>query len=200
MSNNNFIIAILGKSASGKSSIEKALEKQHGYKRVISVTSRPIRQNEANHIDYHFVTDEKFQELINNDKLIEYRCYNTIENNKPAVWHYGITKDEIDLDKYSYVCVVDIKGLQDLEKAFCNKVISFYIDVPDEVRKIRAIARDEYFEENEFKRRNKDDKIKFSNVENKVDMVVKNDNFDECLSRVLCNIDYVMRLKVFYNN
>lgn len=198
MRNYNYIIAITGKSASGKSSIEQILEKEYGYKRVVSTTTRPMRSNEINHVDYHFISDREFQQLIDEDKLIEYRYYNTITNDKPTRWQYGIEKNEIDLSKHNYVVVVDLKGLEDLKKEFGYRVISIYIDVPEEIRKTRAIARDRYFEENEWDRRSKDDNFRFANVKNVVDAVIKNYNFDECLSRIIYYINETQKQRTFF--
>lgn len=181
----NYIIAVTGKSSAGKDSIARVLANQHGYKYVVSTTTRPKRSNETDHIDYHFISDEEFQKLVDNDSLIEYRYYDTIEDGKKARWHYGIEREEIDLNKHQYCCVVDLVGLEDLKREFGYRVISLYIDVPEEIRRIRAIARDRFFEEEEFVRRCKDDDIKFANVENVVDFIVRNDNFDECLAGVL---------------
>lgn len=199
MKKENYIIAITGKTASGKSSIERALEKVYGYKRVISTTTRPMRNGEKQDVDYHFVTDEEFKKLLDNNELIEYRYYDAIENGKTKRWYYGITKDEIDLNKHSVVVSVDLKGLQDLKKHFGNKVISFYIDVPEEKRKLRAIARDINFEEQEFIRRCKDDDIKFKDVKYKVDKIIPNDDFNKCIEQIIFNIDYIKKMLEFYS-
>lgn len=198
MNKHNYIIAITGKSSAGKDSIARVLSNQHGYKYVVSTTTRPIRSNETNHIDYHFISEEEFQKLTDNDELIEYRYYDAIQNGKQARWHYGIERKEIDLSKHSYVCVVDLIGLEDLKREFGYKVISLYIDVPKEVRKIRAIARDRFFEEEEFIRRCKDDDIKFENVEKIVDCVVVNNKFDECLDGVLYFINNEQEKRTYF--
>ena len=39
---------------------------------IISTTTRPPRKNEENHKDYHFITTEKFQELIDRKCFLEY--------------------------------------------------------------------------------------------------------------------------------
>lgn len=196
--NYNFIIALIGKSACGKDSIARVLANQYGYKYVVSTTTRPMRANDVNHIDYHFVSDEEFQQLIDNDKLIEYRYYDTIEQGRSARWHYGIERDEINLDKHSYVAVVDLVGLRDLENEFGNRVISIYIDVPEEVRKLRAVARDRNFEDAEWNRRNKDDDIKLENANILTDITVKNINFDECISKIIFSINHSRELIKFY--
>ena len=194
----NYIIAITGKSSAGKDSIARVLSNQYGYKYVVSTCTRPIRSGETNNVDYHFVSEEEFQRLIDNDELIEYRYYDTIQNGKQTRWHYGIERKEIDLNRQSYVCVVDLIGLEDLKKEFGYKVISLYIDVPKEIRKLRAIARDRFFEEKEFLRRCKDDDIKFANVERIVDFVVVNDKFNECLAKALHCIDEEKEIRMFF--
>ena len=73
---------------------------------------------------------------------IEYRTYNTIQNGIPSIWYYGIEKKEVDLSKNSYIAVVDLKGLSDIKKEFGENVISFYISVDEESRRLRAISRD----------------------------------------------------------
>ena len=196
----NIVVALLGKSASGKSTIEQYIANTLGFKRVVSTTTRPIRANEKQDVDYHFVTEAVFMALKDLDKFIEYRYYDTLEGDKPSRWHYGIERDEIDLTKSSSVVVVDTKGLEDLEKEFGSEnVLSFYIDVPYETRKIRATARDRNFEEDEFLRRNKDDDIKFENIKDKVDVIVKNNNLEECISTILSDIEHVLKLKTYYS-
>ncbi len=180
----NKIVVLTGMSASGKDSVARVLEEELGYKFVVSTTTRPMRVGEVNGVNYHFKTKEEFQQLIDNDELIEYRYYDTINNGKPDRWHYGIERKSINLDKYNYVVVVDLKGLSDLKKEFGDRIVSFFIEVDYESRKNRAIARDRNFELEEFKRRYKDDVVKFKNVSEKVDYVTKNNNFDECVEEI----------------
>lgn len=189
----NYIIALTGKSSAGKDFILSILEKQYEYKRVVSTTTRPIRSNETDGIDYHFVTNKKFDELIKNDELIEYRYYDTIQNGESTRWHYGIERKEIDLDKYKYVVVVDLQGLKDLQKKYGYKVISFYIDVDVNNRKMRAMARDKNFELAEWSRRTKDDDIKFNDAYMKTDFVVENYNLDKCIEDILNKTDFKLK-------
>lgn len=181
----NKIVAITGMSGAGKDSLARVLEKQDDYKFVVSTTTRPKRSGEEDGVHYHFKTQDEFQQLIENNELIEYRYYDTIENGKPARWHYGIERKEIDLGKHNYVVVVDLKGLEDLKKEFGEKVVSFFIDVAYKDRVLRAMARDKNFELEEFERRYKDDIIKFKNIEKKVDFIVFNYDFQKCIEYVI---------------
>lgn len=179
------ILALVSFSGGGKDTIARKLESDHNYKFVVSTTSRPIRSSELNGREYYFVTDEEFQELIINNKLIEYRNYNTYQNGKSAIWHYGITRDSIDLSKGNHVAIVDIKGLKDLKKEFGDKVISIFIDVDEETRRNRAIQRDRNFELVEWQRRWEDDRKIFKNIHNEVDHIVENYNFDKCMEQII---------------
>lgn len=85
-----------------------------------------------------------------------------------------------------------------MKREFGSRVISIYIDVPEEKRKLRAIGRDINFEQKEWDRRNKDDDIKFEDVQYKVDVLVGNQDLDECISRVLFNVDHHKRMRRFY--
>lgn len=181
----NCVIALIGFSGCGKDTIARKLESDYGYNFVVSTTSRPIRSNEVNGREYYFVTDEEFQNLIDNNELIEYRYYNTYQNGNPAIWHYGITRDSIDLTKGNYVAIVDIKGLQDLRNVFGDKVISIFIDVDEEARRHRAIQRDEKFELKEWIRRWQDDQNIFKNIHNEVDYIIENYNFEECIENII---------------
>ena len=55
------IIVLLGASGSGKSTIERELATHHGFKKVISYTTRPIRNGEENGKDYYFTNNETFE-------------------------------------------------------------------------------------------------------------------------------------------
>ena len=57
------ITIYFGKSASGKDYFLKKLIR-HKIQPIISYTTRPIRDNETNGIDYNFVTNKEFKDLI----------------------------------------------------------------------------------------------------------------------------------------
>lgn len=61
---NNKLIILIGRSGSGKSTIESELIK-HGFKKIISHTSREIRDDDLIGESYHFVDKEFFENEIN---------------------------------------------------------------------------------------------------------------------------------------
>jgi guanylate kinase len=169
------LLILTGKSSSGKDTIARLLEKEHGYNFIVSTTTRPMRPGESNRNPYNFVTNEEFERLISGNELIEYREYHTLVNNNPEIWYYGVEKKEVDPNK-SYVVVLDTVGLREFKIHFPEKVISFFIHVDDEIRKQRCLSRGD-FDEFEWNRRLEDDKIRFSSevVSKEMDFVIDGD-------------------------
>ena len=64
------ILVLVGKSSSGKDTLLKELKNQNLFKECISTTSRPIRINEKNNIDYMFITKDEFLDKIKNNEFI----------------------------------------------------------------------------------------------------------------------------------
>ena len=96
--NNNPLYLLVGKSASGKSTIATLLEKMYGHKQVNSYTTRkPRHPEETGHI---FVTEEEFDKL---GELVAFTEYN--------MHRYGVTYEQLEqCDLY----VVDVPGVASL--------------------------------------------------------------------------------------
>ena len=79
------IICLIGKSGSGKSTIEQKLCSDLEINHVISHTTRPPRKKELDGLDYHFVSDDYFEE--NKEEFIEQRLYKVINyDGTKAIW------------------------------------------------------------------------------------------------------------------
>jgi len=185
----NKIVVLAGFSASGKDSIQKHISDNYNYQMVISHTSRPMRPSESEENPYHFITRKQFEDMITQNEFIECRKYNTLINNVPDVWHYGVHKNSINLSNHSYIVVLDILGLIEIKKHFKDNVISFFIDVDESTRRQRAIGR-EGFDITEWNRRKLDDEEKFTYeiVNQEVDYMVSNYDFDVCVKYILDKI------------
>ena len=84
MKKNIFIFC--GECATGKSSVEIALQKK--FNRVISYTTREKRSNEEEGKDYFFVTDEEFEKMSQEGKFLEQTSY-TVSG---KILKYGLPK------------------------------------------------------------------------------------------------------------
>jgi Guanylate kinase len=67
------LIVISGPSGVGKDSIlNRMRELKVPFHFVVTATDRPMREGERNGYDYHFVTTERFREMISQGELIEW--------------------------------------------------------------------------------------------------------------------------------
>ena len=149
------ITILCGKSASGKDSLLKELVKG-GFEPIVSYTSRPMREGEQEGREYHFTDREAFEQMIRDDKLIEYRTYDTLVGNVPDTWYYGMVKQEFDKDK-DYVVVLDLDGAENfIRYAGRENCLVCYINAHYSNRTARAMQRGS-FDETEWKRRMKAD-------------------------------------------
>ena len=77
------LLALLGESCTGKDTIKKKIlgSDSYRFKGIVSYTTRPKRDNEVDGVDYHFIDNKKFEELLLNNELIAVTSFND--------WFYG---------------------------------------------------------------------------------------------------------------
>ena len=165
------MIVLCGESASGKSSIEKHLKTYHGYERIVTYTTRFPRYGEVDGIDYHFISVDKFQELKEQGFFAETAIYND--------WYYGTAKEDCTDDK---VVVLTPHGLRQVSKIKDINVTSFYINVPRRDRLIKILQRGDSIEE--AYRRNLSDVGQFDGIEDEVDYVIHNPNYNKTIEEM----------------
>lgn len=124
------MILLIGASACGKTEIALTLAKKYGIKKAITHTSREMRPGEIDGVDYYFVSDNEFINLIRESAFIETTIYNG--------HYYGCSKAEISDDK---CVVVDPNGLKSFNLLNNPHIISFYLYASEEVRKERMLER-----------------------------------------------------------
>lgn len=189
------VYCLMGYTAVGKSTIAKKITQEiEDLHLAVSHTTRPIRPNEKEGIDYYFIDDKKFEKMNKNDCFIETRSYNTkIEVNgktKDATWNYGYSKEEFENHKHC-IAIVDVTGYEELKEYFEPKgvmVIPIYIRVKENILKERVLKRGDLLAE--FERRLEDDKKRFRKF--RVNVLSKNiDNDTDDVQRA------VDELKVF---
>lgn len=164
------MIILIGKSGSGKSTIQNELLKR-GYNVSINYTTRNKRKNEVDGIDYHFITKEEFEKLWKEDKIIERSMFN---NN-----FYGIG---IEAAKEDIVCILDPNGLKQMKDKNIS-ITSFYITLSEEELRNRMITRGDSLDEINTKIIL--DNERFVNAENKVDYVVENIDLDKTVEFII---------------
>lgn len=125
---NGKVIIFSAPSGAGKSTVVGYLLGLHPeFEFSISATSRPPRGSEQDGVEYHFISAEKFRELISEDAFVEYeevyndRFYGTLKSEVERIWSKG---NVIVFD-------VDVKGGVNLKKYFGDSALSVLILPPD---------------------------------------------------------------------
>lgn len=135
------IFYLMGKSASGKDTIYKILQEDlPQLKTVTMYTTRPIRENEHEGVEYHFVTRERRMELEKEGRVIECRTYETVA----GPWDYFTVDDgQINLKKYHYLMLGTLESYEKIREYYgVESLCPLYIDLDDGLRLERAIARE----------------------------------------------------------
>lgn len=137
------IYYLMGKSASGKDSIYKRLKQLDGtFQEVVLYTTRPIRDGETNGVEYHFVSEDALSRMNQAGVVIEARTYQTVY----GPWTYATVDDgQIKRnDKNArYLMIGTLESYQKVRDYFGSAcVMPIYIEVPDEIRRERAVARE----------------------------------------------------------
>lgn len=171
------IVLLIGKSASGKDAILKRLVSDGTMQKIITYTTRPKREGEVNGIDYNFVSEQTFFDMVQQGKFFETRNYNTIDiSGNGTVWYYG-SELMNSKTRVPYISIVDVQGARDYIATYGKEnVFVVYIDASDDTRYKRAIQRGS-FNQAEWERRMKDDTDKFdiNKCKDIVDLTVNND-------------------------
>ncbi len=144
-----FIIA--GPSGVGKGTVINHLKELHPeWEYPISATTRESRPAEKDGQTYHFVSDEEFKRMIEEDELLEYAIVHQEE-------YYGTIKAPIiNALKQGKIIIreVDMQGLESIREAIPEKnLVSIFLTVPDKQDLIDRILKRGKLPEEEIKRR-----------------------------------------------
>ena len=181
------IFVIAAPSGAGKSSLVKgACEKDNTLQLSISHTSRPMRPNELNGVDYYFVSDTQFEQMLQKHEFIEYaKVYgNYYGTNLNTIQQFMKNGKDIILE-------IDWQGARQIKKLFPNAILIFILPPSIEELAKRLIERktDSY---EVIKSRIELAQEDISHA-NEFDYVIVNDNFDTALHD-LCSIIRTRRL------
>lgn len=133
---------VMGKSSSGKDTIYEELlsRKELELRPFIMYTTRPIRANETDGVQYHFVTEDVLRSMQEKGQVIELRAYDTVQ----GIWYYFTAdSDLMDMEHYSYIALGTLESFEKVKKYYGETyVVPVYIEVQDVLRLERAIKRE----------------------------------------------------------
>ncbi|MHC4138410.1 MAG: guanylate kinase [Planctomycetota bacterium] len=130
------LVIISGPSGSGKTSICNELTKNPKVKQSVSFTTRNPRDGEREGIDYCFVERSEFENLIKENKFIEYAEYCGHLYGTPI----GPIREVID-EKKIFILAIDVKGAMQIMKKRPDAVYIFVMAPDDETLKLRLKNR-----------------------------------------------------------
>ena len=174
----NIMVILSSPSGVGKTTLTKKIQQKYqSFKISVSHTTRSPRSNEVDGVDYHFVSYEKFQEYIKQDKFYEYA---KIFGN-----YYGTLKENVDNNSKIKDILFDIdwQGTKQLSKHKKLKLLKIFLiaENKDELKK-RLLKRNQNTKEEidlRFNSFNQDVKHW-----NDYDYIVINKHLDICFKQI----------------
>lgn len=140
MSNKYTIVALFGKSGSGKDTLlNKIIYAKPTFNKIISTTTRPKRNYEINDVDYHFLDEVAFTKELLENNLIEATSFQVTCSTS---WFYGTNIKDLSKDKVN-VGVFNIEAIHAMLEDDRLKVCPVYIDASDKTRLLRNLSREQ---------------------------------------------------------
>lgn len=153
------VLALFGKSGSGKDTIQTWLLKNiPNTHKPITYTTRPARDYEINGKNYYFISNDKFKELENNNKILESFYV------KDRDWYYGSSIDKFQKNKINII-ILTPTGIRNILNHNQLEILPVYIKAPDKIRLLRSLNREENPDCTEICRRFLSDNEDFKNID-----------------------------------
>ena len=121
MNNKGTLFVITGPSGAGKGTVlKKVIQSLDGLYFSVSATTRKPREGEVDGVHYHFLTRERFEELIEKDRFLEYAQY--------AGNYYGTPLDPVEehLEQgHDVILEIELQGALQVKKRLPKAVLVF---------------------------------------------------------------------------
>jgi guanylate kinase len=134
---NPLVVVVSGPSGVGKDAILNQMkERSYPFFFMTTFTTRKKRANEVDGRDYHFISEDEFQKLLNTDGLLEWaKVYGN---------YYGVPKSPIKqalAEGRDTIIKVDIQGAQNIKKVLPEAIFIFIMPPSTEELSIRLSKR-----------------------------------------------------------
>ena len=133
---NSKLIVISGPSGVGKSSITRELRNDERFWISVSATTRAPRVGEENGVDYFFVSNEKFDQMVKNEEFLEWANFANARYGTPAK-----AVDQKLADGRNVVLEIELQGARQVRKVRKDALLVFIQPPSFEVLKERLVKR-----------------------------------------------------------
>lgn len=135
--NNGMLVVFSAPSGCGKDTVFKELCKRHSnIVESVSATTRSPREGEIDGVDYYFLSEDEFSNLISNDGLLEYARYNNCYYGTPIK---GVN-EAIGSGKICFL-IIEVQGAQKVMNMFNDCVSIFLLPPSEEILRKRLYGR-----------------------------------------------------------
>lgn len=165
------ILAIMGEAGTGKDSLMQAiLAKRPDFHEIVSCTTRPMREGEAEGVNYFYYTPEQFGDRVLHGEMLECTVFND--------WFYGTSFDSVRSD-CTNIGVFNPTGVEALIENPEVDVKVIRVTCTDKTRLLRQLNREENPDVYEIVRRFKADMCDFEDIETDINCLIVNN--EHCL-------------------
>lgn len=147
----SYIFCLMGKSSSGKDTVYRSLLADNSLRlrRIVTGTTRPIREGETDGVEYYFYTDAELGQLQEAGRIVECRSYDTVH----GIWKYFTVADEhLDVLHQDYLTINTLEAYRKLRDYYGSDcLVPIYLEVEDGLRLQRALDRERGQKEPKYK-------------------------------------------------
>ncbi len=179
MSQRGILAVVSGFSGAGKGTLMKALLSGHAdqYALSISATTRQPRNGEVHGREYFFITKEAFEQMIEEDALIEHACY--VGN------YYGTPKsyvmEQMEAGK-DVILEIEIQGALKVKEKFPDTLLLFV--TPPSAEELEKRLRGRGTETEEVIRDRLKRAVEEAEYMDRYDYILVNDDLDICVQKM----------------
>jgi guanylate kinase len=176
--NKGKLLIISGFSGVGKGTVIKYLLKEYkNYVVSVSATTRQPRENEIAGIDYHYMTNQQFEDMIQKNQLLEYADY--------VDHYYGTPREFVENninEGNNVILEIETKGALQVKKSNPEAVLIFILPPDADTLKKRLMQRQTESEEVIIKRLQK--AAEETESVDYYEYFVINDEIDKCAENI----------------
>lgn len=167
------ILLVSGPSGSGKSTLIKKLMKDYEGKVYFSIssTTRNIRNDEQDGVNYFFINEEEFKNDISKGLFLEWA---KVHNN-----YYGTSIKQVKRafeENKIVILDIDVQGFHLAKEKFSNEITSVFITTPNKQELIKRLSKRGTDSNDVINKRVKNAEEEMSHI-NEYDYFIINDDF-----------------------